>query len=227
MQADNFNKVGYEGDSYVHDELEKLVKAYGVDTIIETGTFHGNTTARLAELVDKVVTIESQPTYFNSAYFNLKKKGFDVDKFENGRIWMVQAHSQDVLTSVALRTRSKCILYFLDAHWEGDWPLLAELKHIANIGFPAVIVIHDFKVPGKNFGYDSYAGQDLDFEYIESALPAIYPDGYDYHYNSEASGHNRGLIYIYPKQVIKKEEVEKQPAPKKKPTSKKTVSKKK
>lgn len=199
MQADELNKQGYEGDSYVHAELQKLVKEHNIDTIIETGTFHGNTTARLAELVDKVVTIESQPTYFNAAYLNLKKKGFDVDKFENGKIWMVQAHSQDVLTSVALRTKSKNILYFLDAHWENDWPLLKELQHIANIGVNSVIVIHDFKVPGKDFGYDTYKGQDLNFEYIEKALQPIYPNGFEYHYNEKAEGHKRGLIFVYPK----------------------------
>lgn len=95
-------------------------------------------------------------------------------------------------------------LIFLDAHWYKN-PLLSELHAIATHGIKPVIAIHDFKVPDHpELGYDVYAKQNItyDFAYIKESIENIYgKDGYEYHYNSEATGDKRGCIFIYPKET--------------------------
>jgi hypothetical protein len=75
---------------------------------------------------------------------------------------------------------------------------LREIKAIGKVCTFPVIVIHDFKVNG--LGYDTYNGQELDFDYILPALKECYPDGFSYEYNKQAEGARRGVIFIYPKQ---------------------------
>jgi hypothetical protein len=117
-------------------------------------------------------------------------------------------------------------LFFLDAHWGRKLPLLDELEAISELDFKKVIVIHDFFVPYTDFRFDEYLiepnmikyyfksfinwlcdmqgfeeafkRQRLDMEFIKDKLDKIYPDGYNYNYNTKAEGAKVGLIYIYP-----------------------------
>ncbi len=112
------------------------------------------------------------------------------------RSWM--GNSPTMLENILPTTRG-VVFFYLDAH-NPDCPLLDELSRIAkHCPDRAVIAIHDFVVPGKNFGYDSYNGHDLNFDFIKDALPAIYLKGFTYHYNDQAEGARRGIIYIEPK----------------------------
>lgn len=199
MKEDNLNKLGFEGDPHVLPVLKKLAKKHKAKAVIETGTFFGNSTVKFTELGVPVITIESQSKQFSAAYSNLKKRGFDVEKYQDSSIWMVHAHSQDVLGEVIKNTGADTILFYLDAHWESHLPLLNELEHIANSGVKAVIAIHDFQVPNTDFGFDVYHGQPLNYEFIKDKLRAIYPKGYNYFYNTVAEGHKRGLIFVEPK----------------------------
>lgn len=183
------NAKGYEGDTFIHTEIAKLVKLFNVTSIIETGTYKGGTTKRLLEFCP-VTSIESDLNNYNESRRNL-----------NGFITLIHGDSSKVLKDhTPIYPNPEKVLLFLDAHWADNWPLLAELRQISELEIKPVIVIHDFKVPGKDFGYDSYAGQELDFNYIEGSLRYIYgEDGYSYHYNEQADGGYRGVIYIYPK----------------------------
>ena len=97
--------------------------------------------------------------------------------------------------------KDKSVLLFLDAHWESHNPLLEELQIIKDKGMKPVIAIHDFFVPEHpELGFDSYAGQDYNWEWIASSIESIYgADGYKYFYNSEAEGMKRGVVFIMPK----------------------------
>lgn len=191
------NALGYEGDNFIHGELERLCKQYNVSHIIETGTYRGATTKRLATIRGprSVYTVEVVEKNFEIAHGQL-------ESLLNVRA--VLGNSVDILPKwlTTLAGIADGFLFFLDAHWESYNPLLDELKLIADFNLKPVIFIHDFKVPDHpEFGFDSYAGQDYDFEWIKPSIERIYGAyGYDYHYNSEASGAKRGVIYIYPKQ---------------------------
>lgn len=189
----NQNALGYEGDSYIHLELEKLCKKFKIKTIIETGAFRGATTKRLSNLAESVSTIEINPDNFE--YSTIELATFrNVTLFEGDSAIILPFVLEDI-------HRDTPILFFLDAHWESHNPLLEELETIADYKLKPVIVIHDFKVPGRNdLGFDSYAGQDYDFNWIKESIDRIYGvNGYDYHYNDQAEGAKRGVIYIYQK----------------------------
>lgn len=188
------NAKGYEGDEFIHEELKKLCEKFNVNTIIETGTYHGGSTRRLATLAPKVFTIES------------KKENFDYSRNSLtgiSNVHCIFGNSSVMLPGLLHGMNAKdSFLFFLDAHWEAHNPLIDELKAIAAKGLKPLIFIHDFKNPQHpDFGYDSYAGQDYDFNWIKAAVELIYgADGYAYHYNEKASGAKRGVIYIYPKE---------------------------
>jgi len=63
-----------------------------------------------------------------------------------------------------------------------------------------VIAIHDFKVPGKAFGFDKAGNNDYEWSCIKDKIKAIYNNGdennYHYYYNDKAAGSCRGIIYI-------------------------------
>lgn len=58
------NLTGFEGDSYIEEEIKKLVHKFEINTIIETGTFLGGTTQKLAQLANQVYTIEVDSEIF-------------------------------------------------------------------------------------------------------------------------------------------------------------------
>lgn len=180
------NAKGWEGDSFLGKEVERLCKQFNINHIIETGTFRGYTTKQLAKLAP-VYTVEIVPENYEYAKENLK--GLPVT--------IKLGNSVDALREWLPNLKKERLFFFLDAHWQQYNPLLDELHTIAINGIKPVIAIHDFKVPGKPFGFDSYAGQDYDLAWIDSALKEIYGT-YRYHYNSEAEGAMRGVIFIYP-----------------------------
>jgi hypothetical protein len=191
------NRKGFEGDEYIFTQIKQLVELCGIEQIIETGTFHGWTTKRLAELAP-VISCEINEQFHEIAKMN-------IGHVEN--ITLVRRSSPLLLNQIADEDNQddkKSIpnrLFFLDAHWQEHCPLLDELAAIAKMkGKKPVIVIHDFKVPDKpEFGFDTYKNQDLDWPYIEKSIKAIYGETeLTFFYNSQASGAMRGVIYILP-----------------------------
>jgi hypothetical protein len=92
----------------------------------------------------------------------------------------------------------KKVLLFLDAHWEASCPLLDELAAIAESGMKPIIAIHDFKVPNKDFGFDSYNGQDYTWDWIAPSIEKIYGKDFKHYYNTVAEGAKRGCVFIEP-----------------------------
>ena len=182
----------FNGDTFIPVRFLQLAKQFNCKTAVETGTYHGDTTVFLAENFNKVLTIEC-----NNSYLTVAKS-----KVKSNNVQFVLGSTERVAVELfdGLPKDESCI-FFLDAHWGGYCPLLDELDAIAKTrSGKDVILIHDFKVPGKNFGYDVYNGQDFDFAWIKPKLDDIYGEsGYAYEYNEEANGSNRGVIYIYRK----------------------------
>jgi hypothetical protein len=178
----------FEGDTYIKDEIIALKNKLGLKYCVETGTQYGSTTLELYDIFDNVTTIEADEKYFNGA----------INRFVGLNIQAYNGLSQDVLISIPIPDN---IFFYLDAHGcdIGGCPLKQELQVIASNNHKNIcIAIHDFKVPGQQFGFDTYDFE-LCYEEIEPHLKYIYPNGFSYHYNSEADGAQRGIIYIYPK----------------------------
>lgn len=172
-----------EGDTYIAGELIKLRDRLGLTHCVETGTQYGSTTVALAGIFDWVDSVEADEEYRRVAAGRLPTNAT-----------LHAGFSQEVLPRLVRGDT----LYYLDAHGceVGGCPLKLELEVIAwerpkNIA----IVIHDFKVPGKDFGYDTY-DYPLEWSEIESIVKRIFAQPVHY-YNVQADGARRGVIFIH------------------------------
>jgi hypothetical protein len=180
-------QLPFEGDTFIPVEILKLKDRFNLTNFIETGTQYGNTARWLGENFPTGITIEADKNFFNLGHSPF-----------NCNITYLNYASQDILPKLEIGNT----LMYLDAHGceIGGCALKDELKIISERS-PAntCIVIHDFKVPDHpELGYDTY-DYELCYEEIEPYLKEIYPDGFQYHYNSDANGAMRGCIFIYPK----------------------------
>jgi len=158
--------------------FEELNHKYRFRAVVETGTYRAESTLIFSYYVPNVYTVEINSENARIALSTVLSKGYvqkDGACVKGDRqIIIFQGNSPQWLESFKdIFPTPTC--YFLDAHWGKDWPLLGELK--ALIGKKnSVIIIHDFKVSGKDFGYDRYQGQELDYDYVKEGLAQINPD---------------------------------------------------
>lgn len=181
----------FNSDNFIREEIIKLKEKYDIKFCIETGTHNGETADELGKIFGMVRTIESNPNYYKDA----------VKRFNNRKdVICIEGNSSTMLKQI-LRIIEQPVLFYLDAHWYNYNPLLEELKTIADFEFnKSIIIIHDFKVPGKDFGFDTFPnGEYYEWSRIESSIEKIYgKNKYSYYYNEKTSGANRGVIYITP-----------------------------
>src|ERR1035437_8424196 len=103
----------FNGDIYIKDEFYLLVAKYKINTIIETGTYKGDTTFELLNMVPEVHTIESNQMYFNEAV-DILNKDLENDKRLDG-LHFHYGSSPEILSKI-LRDVKEPVLFFLDAH---------------------------------------------------------------------------------------------------------------
>jgi hypothetical protein len=189
----------FNGDHFIEQEFLKLRNAYGIKTVIETGTCFGSTTKFLGANFNKVISIEINEKYLAIAR-TLIGKSDNIETYCGA--------SENILHQLLGGKNSDTgnMFFFLDAHWESHCPLRDELKIIAQYKVLPVIAIHDFQVPGEpGLHFDSYNGQAFTFEWIKPLLDNIYGEqGYDHYYNTELNSTEIriGIIYIVPKLKI-------------------------
>jgi hypothetical protein len=179
----------FEGDWHIEEELRRLVGKWGVKTIVETGTHKGKSTRALAEMLCQVVTIEIKPEL--------------EEIWHLSNVQLFVGDSGELLGDLLPMLRwGEPILFYLDAHWEEHSPLLEELEGIAGAELrnKPVIAIHDFYNPfHPEYGYDTWDIGPYRLELVEGALDKIYgARNWAHHYNEEAAGLKRGIIYVEP-----------------------------
>ena len=198
------NHEPFNGDTYIGPEIRRLIKQFYIQTIIETGTWSGHTTREFATMGPAVWTIDSTHEHL------IEEFGMSAahDLYALG-VRPVLGDSSKMLKDI-IRKVKEPILFYLDAHGGGANgsnvnPIKEELQQIADycsIQYPPVICIHDFYVPGKDFGYNGgdwgKGFEPLSFLLIKPFLDAIYLDGYGSYYNEKADGATRGIIYVHP-----------------------------
>lgn len=189
-EFDERNAKGFEGDEYLAADIANICKVKEVDLIIETGTYRGFTTQRLAELAE-TYTVE-----LNEEFFKESKKNIG----DNPKITQFLGNTVDFLKEQLPKLKDKKLLFFLDAHFYNQpCPLLHELAVIAENKIKPIIAIHDFLNPSHlDYGYDIYNGQPFTWEWIKPSIEKIYGENYSFHYNDKATGAKRGVIFIQP-----------------------------
>lgn len=186
----------FNSDTFIKGEIEQLVKKFNVKAIVETGTYKGDTTLEFSKLVKQVFTIEISEPYYSEA----------LTKFVKSKnIVSIKGTSPMEMEKIISGLYGKLLrptLFYLDAHWYKYNPLLDELKVLSKLKMSdCLIAIHDFKVPGTDFGFDNFSdGTEYTYEFIKKYIEHIYGvDKYEFHYNTQADGAHRGIIFIYPK----------------------------
>lgn len=176
-----------------HDRIAErrfiqLIEEFEIETCFETGTHIGYGTTHIAKYVPNTISIENTDDFFDKTANALFADGFKIMPGSDSRefcvftkpdrlVNLIKGSSPTVLKRVLAYPVHGTCCFYLDAHWQDYWPLLDELKEIAAAKIRhCVIIIHDCRVPGKDFRWDSYGGQDLCYDYVKEALAAINPD---------------------------------------------------
>ncbi|MEI6701917.1 MAG: hypothetical protein WCL71_00095 [Deltaproteobacteria bacterium] len=130
-------------------------------SIVETGTYCGDTTAFMAENSNlPVFSCEANPIFQSLAISRLK---------EIGGIHFYLSDSRQFLKALFQSTefaphKQAPVLFYLDAHWHHDLPLEDEIDIICRSVHDFAILVDDFAVPGDpGYTYDNYGmGKSLD-----------------------------------------------------------------
>lgn len=163
-----------------------------ITTAVETGTWETGNTARFFSLVfDQVDTIEIDPTIYQRAVSNL---------MQYPNIHCFQGSSETILSQLLPQYMHQPVLFYLDAHWYEKWPLLDELEAISITHRDnCVIVIDDFKVPGRSdIPFDAYGSNECSFEYIKEKLNKVF-SSYDSYYLIPAHTWSKAKFVALPK----------------------------
>ena len=191
-----FQELPFNGDYYISDEFLNLKYKFNLNVAIETGSCLYSTTIWLAEHFNRVYTVEINYEFAKYGQHKLCLYNNVYYKIDRSQIFL-----NDILKN-KITYEDNCI-FFLDAHWNYNCPLLEELNEICNIKSktPPIITIHDFKTDNLNHGYDCYNEKCFDLNYIKTSIESIESKlqcKYSYYYNSMSTGANRGIIYLYP-----------------------------
>jgi hypothetical protein len=126
------------------DALREAGKEYGLDTLVETGTFLGDTLYMLYPHFNKLYSIELSPLFFGKAQFRFRN---------SGKITLVQGDSGQELRKL-VPGLDRPALFWLDGHYSGgatakgskDCPILEELDAIFASPLPHVLYIDDARL---------------------------------------------------------------------------------
>jgi hypothetical protein len=151
-----------------------IIERYGIEQIIETGTFRGTTTEWFSQFGIPVLSAEVKIRFASFAQRRLAHR-------HNVQIECSDSTAALKRWSKASEIVSRRTLFYLDAHWQDHLPLREELEIISRNFTSWIAIIDDFKVPlDTDYGFDDYGpGQVLDMEYVRRCnIPgaiAFYP----------------------------------------------------
>jgi hypothetical protein len=187
------NEHPFSDDWYLMVEINELRKRFNIKTVIETGTWKGNTAFVLSTLFDKVITIEINEEFYNEAEW--------LDEASNvTRLLGDSSYWLDIYGKLNYKGGPTRI--FLDAHSFGQGcPLHKELDAlIKNDMSNCILVVHDCLVPPNlSLRYDVYEEIPISFEYISGCLNKLYGFGrYVHYWNKEAVGEKVGVLFVTP-----------------------------
>ncbi len=193
----------FHGDPTLQQIILASINYFHVQTFFETGTFRGDSILWLSqERPDlDIMSVEVDQYFHNYA----SKR---VSHLESpNKVRLFNNDSTVVLKECFnARVLLEPTLFWLDAHWYNNWPLLDEITQITRSCQSSIVLIDDFKVPNNSeLGYDTYNGAENSIELIRPILEnssahstdLLYPK---YRFSSEREGeksNQRGYVGIY------------------------------
>lgn len=184
-------------DPFLKQRLKEVIEENCISLVVETGLNDGQSLLEFSYMADYVMGID-----IDQRCIDATNERMMINNRTNYAL--ILGDSAEKLAALPMPSIAYNNLYFLDAHWDEDddssTPLLAEIKAIPR--GKGVIVVHDIKVPSKDFGYDvlNIRGKPEDFTYdvIKEALTDWSPT-HRVEYNEQAAGCYRGVAIVYPK----------------------------
>lgn len=175
-----------------------LKSKYPIDCVVETGTNLGATSAFFSLHFSQVHTIELLADVHKQATANLS---------HCPNVYCHLGSSEKVLEELLPELERKPLLFYLDAHWQQHWPLLAELDEISKTHRDnCIIVIDDFKVPGrKDIIFDVYGKCECSYEYIRKHLDKVFTS-YTYHFIIPYNKNCRAKFVAIPQKWIEEKD---------------------
>ena len=118
--------------------MTAIINTCGIEQIVETGTFRGDSTAWFGETGLPVHTVEKNPRFAQLARLQFA---------DEPSIHTVEMDSAAFLEQLAGKAEvtARITLFYLDAHWERRLPLGEEIRTVAGSFPAAVMVIDDFR----------------------------------------------------------------------------------
>lgn len=174
-----------------------LLYYFPIKAIVETGTFHGTTTALFAATSLAVYSAEIHPRYFYYAKMRFL--------FNRGNIYLYHGDSRSFLRDLH-EDRSvpkEDVFFYLDAHCGedqplADLPLLDELEIIFSKWRRPIVMVDDFQVPNSDYRFTDYGQQKaLNLTYIDPVVSAHRLSVFFPAVNStEETGKTRGCVIL-------------------------------
>lgn len=192
-------------DPYAVEKFKGLVEEFDVKTVVETGTEKAFGTLNIVRFVNKVYSVEIDKGFFEEAKARLINKDFAQAEARehisfhingNKEITLFGGNSPEVISEI-IEYLEEPIIFYLDAHWINYAPIKDEIRAIKPRP-NSIIIIHDFKVPDKPFGFNEHQGVALDYDFIKDDLAYVNPN-YKISYNEQAAGTFRGILYALPR----------------------------
>jgi len=171
-----------------------IIEAISPAAIIETGTYLGTTTEFMAGFGTRLYSIEGTPRNYGFALARLWRKP---------NVKLSEGDSRAELTRLFAgplqKLSGESLFVYLDAHWNEDLPLAAEIEIIFSNSSHAVVMIDDFEVPDDpGYGFDDYGpGKALNADYI-ARLSELYQLAIFYPSTSskDETGSRRGCVIL-------------------------------
>ncbi len=159
-------EVGFNGQTSRKEIFRELLYLLEVRFIVETRAYTGLTTGYMRQASGlEVIAAEVNPRF----YLVIKQRLAGLDG-----ISLANKDSRKFLLGLAQNPSltEATTVFYLDAHMDGDFPLLEEIGLIAQHWREFAILIDDFQVPGdRGFGYADYGdGKALTLDYVQPAL---------------------------------------------------------
>lgn len=193
-----FQTEPFNGDNFVEQQFIYLKKTFNLQVAIETGSCCYGTTKFLAETFNKVLSIEINPDNAKIGLNSILNKKNVLACLGDSEIVL-----ENIVTNY-IKKEDRCI-FFLDAHWGTEFPLLKELEIISNLKViqPPIIVIHDFYTNDNNLNYYTFNNTVLNYSYINNSIQILQKNmkvKYQYYFNefNKAAGAKVGVIYLWP-----------------------------
>lgn len=207
-RAKEVKSGAFNMDIEEENTIKNLITKFNIKCCVETGTYTGCTTEWFSNIVDDVYTVEITDKWYDFAFNKFRansKNNIQITKASSEK-WM-----NELLPNI--KEKYKTALFYLDAHWEEYWPLQDELKaiveHYNDSENGYIIVIDDFKVPNRNYQFDSYKNQPNDIKFVEKEMSNLKEHVYfyknranSYHHSLSPGCNGVGKLYIISKNLF-------------------------